>query len=202
MSLQHFPTNQPLSCILGAVCRAKFPPSSLILHLSAQDSDTVVKEILHLLTFKCQLTDDFLRRNLVAFCSDGASVLTGKTSGVGTVLKQKYPQLIIWYCLAHWLELAVSDAMDDVCNTYQFKSFIDKLHAVYTKSPKLLRQLDNVAKSDGEVVLSIGRMLITRWVASSYRAVKAVLHNFNSLYEHCAASADRQLPSHTKTAVQ
>ena len=48
-------------------------------------------------------------------------------------------------------------------------------------------------------MLSIGRMLTTRWVASSYRAVKAVLHNFNSLYEHlCAASADRQLPSHTK----
>ena len=53
------------------------------------------------------------------------------------------------------------DAMDDVCNTHQFKSFTDKLHTVYTKSPKLLRQLDDVAKSV-EVVLSIGRMLTTR----------------------------------------
>jgi len=98
-----------------------------LIELSAQDSDTIVKEILHLLTFKCKLTDDFLLRNLVAFCTDGASVMTGKTSGVGTVLKQKYPQLILWHCLDHRLELAVSDAMGDVCNTYQFKSFIGKL---------------------------------------------------------------------------
>ena len=94
-----------------------------LIELSAQDSDTIVKEILQLLTFKCHLTDDFLRRNLVAFCADGASVMTGKTSGVGTVLKQKYPQLIIWHCLAHRLEFAVSNSMDDVCNTFQFKSF-------------------------------------------------------------------------------
>ena len=131
-----------------------------LIELSAQDSNTTVKAILHLLTFKCQLTDDFLRRNLVAFCSDGASVMTGKTNGIGTVLKQKYLQLILWHCLAHRLELAVSDATDDVCNTYQLKLFIDKLHAVYTKSPKLLCQPDDVAKSVDEVVLT------TRWVAS------------------------------------
>ena len=42
-------------------------------------------------------------------------------------------------------------------------------------------------------------MLTTRWVASSHRAVKAVLHNFNALYEHFhAASSDRQLPTHTR----
>ena len=89
--------------------------------------------------------------------------------------------------------------MDDVCNTYQFKSFIDKLHSIYTKSPKLLRQLQEVTKSLDEVVLSVGRMLTTRWVASSHRAVKAVLHNFNALYEHFhAASSDRQIPTHTR----
>ena len=94
----------------------------------------------------------------------------------------------------------MSDAMDDVCNTYQFESFIDKLHTVYTKSPKLLRRLEDVAKSLGEVVLSMGRMLTTRWVASSYRVVKAVLQNFNSLYEHFrAASVDTHLQSHTKS---
>ena len=170
-----------------------------LIELSAQDSSTIVQELLLLLTSRCNFTEDFLRRNLVGFCSDGASVMLGKNSGVGTVLKQKYPQLVLWHCLAHRLELAVSDAMDDVSNTYQFKSFIDKLHSVYSKSPKLLRQLEDIAKSLGDVILSMGRMLTTRWVASSYRVVKSVLHNYSPLYEHFStASADRQLQSHTR----
>ena len=41
--------------------------------------------------------------------------MTRKTSVTGTVLKHKYPQLILWHYLDHRLELAVSDAIDDVC---------------------------------------------------------------------------------------
>ena len=48
-------------------------------------------------------------------------------------------------------------------------------------------------------MLSVGRMLTTRWVASSHRAVKAVLHNFHPLYEHARkASTDKQLLASTR----
>jgi hypothetical protein len=63
----------------------------------------------------------------------------------------------------------------------------------------LLRQLVAAAESLDETILSMGRMLTTRWVASSHRAVKAVLNNFNSLYDHFRkASGDRQLAASTR----
>ena len=44
------------------------------------------------------------------FVSDGASVMTGKNSGVAARLKNLQPTLISFHCICHNLALANSDA--------------------------------------------------------------------------------------------
>jgi len=54
-----------------------------------------------------------MQTHLIAFASDGASVMTGKRSGVATRLMSKFPNIIAWHCLSHRLELAVGDAAEE-----------------------------------------------------------------------------------------
>ena len=50
---------------------------------------------------------ELFQEEIIGFCSDGASVMLGTKSGVGKLLKDKFPDVILWYCLDHRLELAV-----------------------------------------------------------------------------------------------
>ena len=72
------------------------------------------------------------------------------------------------------LELAVSDVVDEVQSVNHFKAFMEKIHNLYSQSSKNSQELLEAAQEVGSQVLKIGRVLNTRWVASSFRAVKAV----------------------------
>ena len=78
---------------------------------------------------------DYLKANLVAFASDGASVMVGQKSGVATKPKDLFPHLITWHCLNHRLELAVGDAASETQGINHFRSFMDCLFALYSRSP-------------------------------------------------------------------
>ena len=127
---------------------------------------------------------DYLQEHFIAFTSDGASVLTGKKSGVMELLVKDFPNLITWHCLNHRLELAVDDAIADLSGINHFKIFIGKLHSVYSQSPKKKRELKEVAKNLDAQLLKIGKVLSTRWVVSSHRTVLAVWNNYEALYQH------------------
>ncbi|KAJ4945561.1 hypothetical protein JOQ06_023242 [Pogonophryne albipinna] len=75
-------------------------------------------------------------KNWVSFVSDGASVMLGKNSGVATRLTARYPNLFTWHCMNHHLELAVSDAVDEVQAVNHFKVFLEKIHNLYSQSNK------------------------------------------------------------------
>ena len=87
-----------------------------IIELSGQDANSICKSLLDLLESN-GIDDKYLERNLIAFTSDGASVMMGAIKGVGTILKSKYPQIVLWHCLDHRLELAVSDTIKAVGGT-------------------------------------------------------------------------------------
>jgi hypothetical protein len=78
--------------------------------------------------------EEYLLQNWIAFASDGASVIPGKPSGVSVRLCASYPNLFIWDCLNHRLELA--DAIDEVNAVNHFKSFVDCIYCLYSQSPK------------------------------------------------------------------
>lgn len=125
----------------------------------------------------------------VGLACDGASVMLGKKAGVGKLIRDMFPKIFVWHCVAHRLELSVHDTMKEVAGVNNFKIFIDKLYAVYSMSPKNKFELRQCAAQIDVQLLSIGKMLDTRWVASSVRTVRAVWQSFAALHKHfvCAS---------------
>lgn len=134
---------------------------------------------------------EFLKKNLIAFVSDGASNMLGRKSGVGTLLKNDFPNIITWHCCNHRLELAVNDTLKEVSGLNHFQSFIEKLYATYHMSPKNTSELRECAASLEKQLLTIGKIFTIRWVASSQSTVKAVWNNYEALFKHFSyASTD------------
>lgn len=154
-----------------------------ILHLLSADAKSIVDAIISTLNSH-GFSRDWLKENFICFTSDGASVMTGNKSGVGVLLLEMFPNLLLWHCANHRLELAVHDAVSEVAGSNPFKIFVDNLYSLYSKSPKLQQELKECAASLGTQLLKIGKVLDTRWAASSLRTVKAVWMSFNPLVDH------------------
>ncbi|KAJ8879717.1 hypothetical protein PR048_020325 [Dryococelus australis] len=90
----------------------------------------------------------------------------------------------------HRLELELSYAVDEVSGVNNFQIFMDKLYTLYNNSPKNQRQLAECAAQLDQQVKKIGKVLSTRWVASSFRTKSVVRYSFASLYNHFFASKD------------
>lgn len=132
------------------------------------------------------LDGEFRQENFISFASDGASNMIGHKSGVSAVLLSEYPNLILWHCANHRLELSVGDVANEVTGVNSFKVFMDSLYALYSQSPKNQEQLKECA-ADLEVQLrKIGRILDTRWAASSLLSAKAVWQSYPALAAHFA----------------
>lgn len=78
-----------------------------------------------------------LYSKLVGLGADGASVNSGEKTGLNGLLKRECPWLLFQWCVAHRLELAVRDALQ---NTYfkQVDHMLMRLYFIYHKSPKKL----------------------------------------------------------------
>lgn len=139
------------------------------------------------------MTEEYLRSKLVCVACDGAAVMLGRKSGLKKLLTERFPSVIFWHCANHRLELAVGDTIKEVSGINRFKAFIDKLYVLYHASPKNSRELQLCAKLLDIQLLKIGRILSTRWVASSFRSVSAVWENYDALVEHFEQA--KQCPS-------
>ena len=139
---------------------------------------------------KAGFDDEFLSNNLISIATDGASVLTGKNSGVIVRLKKDFPNIQSVHCLCHRAELAVHDALKDVAGCNHFEFFISKLYALYHQSAKNTRLLQEAAEELNMQVLKIGQIFTIRWVASSFRTVKAVWNNYPALASHFKTASE------------
>ncbi|KAF5928527.1 hypothetical protein HPG69_015133 [Diceros bicornis minor] len=45
----------------------------------------------------CGFANEYLKVNLIAFCSNGACTIVGSKSGVATTLLENFPEVIIWH---------------------------------------------------------------------------------------------------------
>ena len=161
-----------------------------IVELESTTAQAVVSALLSSLNSH-GLSDNFIADNCVGLSTDGASVMLGKKAGVAKLLTDMYPNIIPWHCVAHRLELSVHDTVTEVSGTNNFKVFLDKLYSLYSMSPKNMNELRLCASELDVQFLRIGRVLDTRWVASSLRTVRAVYESFPALHSHFqAASTD------------
>ncbi|XP_062376891.1 E3 SUMO-protein ligase KIAA1586-like [Sardina pilchardus] len=134
--------------------------------------------------------DEFLINNLISIATDGASVLTGKRSGVITRLKQDFPKIQSIHCLCHRLELAVHDSLKLVAGCNHFEIFVSKLYTLYNQSAKNVRLLEEAAEELNVQLLKIGQIFTIRWVSSSFRTVKAVWNNYPALARHFKVASE------------
>uniref|UniRef100_A0A3Q2XWZ4 DUF4371 domain-containing protein n=1 Tax=Hippocampus comes TaxID=109280 RepID=A0A3Q2XWZ4_HIPCM len=158
-----------------------------LIELPNQTADTILQCLLKCLDAH-GFDDTYLKKHLVAFASDGASIMLARKSGVAKRMTERYPNILIWHCLNHRLELAVSDTVLGAPGVNHFQAFMDKLYTVYSRSPQNQKELAECVATLEKEVGKIGRVLRTRWVSSSLRTVSAVWDNFEAL---CRAASDR-----------
>jgi len=126
--------------------------------------------------------------------------MLGKSSGVGTRLKAKFPNVVLWHCLNHRLELAVGDSIKAVDGFYHIQALFDKIYCCYSYSAKLQRELQEIATKLEIEIKKIGKVFDVRWVASSRRAVNALVHNYAAVYQHFKQlSESKLLRAHDRT---
>lgn len=139
-----------------------------------------------------KLDEHYLNDHLISITTDGASVMTGRENGVVTQMKRDFPRVKSIHCVAHRLELSVKDSLKAVNSTNHFESFITKLYTLYHQSYKNQRELEEAASGVQETLRKITPIFSIRWVASSFRAVKAVWHDFAALSQHFQTASEDQ----------
>uniref|UniRef100_A0A7N5JPL1 KIAA1586 n=1 Tax=Ailuropoda melanoleuca TaxID=9646 RepID=A0A7N5JPL1_AILME len=144
----------------------------------------------------CGVTNEYLKANLIAFCSDGANTILGSKSGIATKLLENFPKIIIWNCLNYRLHLSLDDSISEIKQVNHFKLFLDKISSIYHQSNKNQNKLLEAIAKDLEIeIIKIGRVMGPRWAACSLQAATAVWHAYPVLYTHfsnsCSSLAKR-----------
>ena len=123
-------------------------------------------------------SNEYLKQNLIGFCLDGASVMLGRNSGVGTRLQEN---LVIWHCLNHRLQVVLDDSVNDIKQVNHSKVFMDKIYTVLHKSNKNQAELFNISQELGQETLKIGTILGPRWALCCLRSALAVWITYPAL---------------------
>ena len=134
-------------------------------------------------------------RKVDLFCLGRCFCHVRSRSGVASRIQPVFPNVIIWHCMNHRLELAVGDAIHEVSGTNHFKAFFDKLYCLYYTYSKNRRELEEVCNDLACIFHTVGRILNTRWVASSFRTVKVVWDLYVPLHAHLVKAGEDQLRS-------
>ena len=98
--------------------------------LSDGKADIITTSIMELLT-----SLDLSNNKVMGFGSDGALIMVGRRAGVATLLKEKNPQVVAIYCVAHRLALAVAQAGGAVPYIKRFKILLHNLFSFYDNRP-------------------------------------------------------------------
>ncbi|KAJ4430074.1 hypothetical protein ANN_22283 [Periplaneta americana] len=96
--------------------------------------------------------------------------MLGKQSGVAQKFSSQYPNIIIWHCMNHRLELALADAIDEVGGVNHFQIVLDKLYTLYSRSPMNQRQLAECAVQLDQAMNKIACILTTTVESQSKQA--------------------------------
>uniref|UniRef100_A0A8I5TRT3 KIAA1586 n=1 Tax=Pongo abelii TaxID=9601 RepID=A0A8I5TRT3_PONAB len=174
-------------------CTIQSAPAPVMLFVALKElvsttAECIVNTLLTTLN-DCGFTNEYLKANLIAFCSDGANTILGRKSGVATKLLENFPEIIIWNCLNHRLQLSLDDSISEIKQINHLKIFLDKIYSIYHQPNKnQTKLLGTVAKELETEIIKIGRVMGPRWAACSLQAATAVWHAYPILYMHFSHS--------------
>ena len=117
---------------------------------------------------------------LCAFGSDGASVMTGRLSGVTVCLRGHSPNMISVHCANHRLALAAAQASDSVAYLKQFKSILQTLFYFYQNSAVRMASLHAIQEILNDPLIKCKLVKDVRWLSHD-NAIKAVIRCLPSL---------------------
>ena len=134
-------------------------------------------------------------QKLSGFASDGASVMTGKNTGVATRLKAENKRLINVHCICHRLALACGDANDNVTYIKTIEKILIQLWSLFKNSaPKTAKYAKAVVSANQVKLSKPGRKKLkkrfrkacrTRWL-STERAIEGVYDDYEALTQTLA----------------
>ncbi|XP_069138821.1 uncharacterized protein C17orf113-like [Argopecten irradians] len=133
-------------------------------------------------------------KNISGFGSDGASVMTGRLSGVGVKLREQNPRIIHIWCAAHRLALQVSHwAAKKVPYLGRVQEMLVAIYFFYEFSAPRYNKIKELKKIMREKVKKFKKPTQVRWL-SLQDAVIAVYDSWSVLIlglEHEVANAPR-----------
>jgi hypothetical protein len=112
---------------------------------------------------KASIEEDFTRIGLTGLNVHGASMNTGIHHRLGALLKQQSPWLQVVHCFNHRVELALKDAFSTTIFS-KIDEMLMKLHYLYQKSPKRLRELCDLATAYEGGIPNPIKATGTRWI--------------------------------------
>ncbi|XP_070547018.1 zinc finger protein 862-like [Ptychodera flava] len=155
-----------------------------IKNIPKADADGIVHAVSKLLS-SCLGNEDMWKQKLVAFGSDGASVMVGKKGGVVKKFKDdNRPFLLGVHCSAHRLELAYKDACKEVPLYKKVDALMTNLYYFYRNSS--LNRSNLIASFDalGKKPLMPTRVSGTRWLPHTQRAVRNIVDGYEAIVNH------------------
>ncbi|CAG8627042.1 14856_t:CDS:1 [Funneliformis caledonium] len=146
-----------------------------IIPLTSCDAEDITKVLVDIFKRKKILS------KLVAFASDGASVMLGKNEGVAAKLSRicTYP-LIVNYCVAHRLALACKDAKKEVKFYGEVESLVKRIYNYFKNSYLHIQQLKEIQNILDDPTLKIKKLYEIRWLAW-YEAIKNICNSILAL---------------------
>lgn len=134
-------------------------------------------------------------KKLTAVCFDGANVNMGSSAGVSKLLENECGHLISVHCIAHRLELAMSDAIKYVKHINIVEEIVKGVYSYYHSSPKRTKELKAIGEILDEKILSHVGLHGIRWLQSRHRAVKVMLNNFSAVVIHMEQAVESESDS-------
>ena len=102
---------------------------------------------------------------LMGFGSDGASVMTGRVSGVAARLRQSNPYLVAIHCVAHRLALACSQAGERIAYIQKFKKALTTLYWFFQASAVRTAGLKAIQEMFDTPSLKLKEAKDVRWLS-------------------------------------
>ena len=129
------------------------------------------------------------RQKFLGFCSDGASNMMGRITGLATRLQEDSPHLVKIHCIGHRVELAVKDCVKKSASpsnhTYdRLQTLLLGIYYLYRNSPRLKNGYRQACDAMQLKMLMPKRAGGTRWLSHILAAINVLLKNYVALRTH------------------